>query len=69
MVVEPLYSMAIPTINYYKNGNPKRTKWIIVALGNLDPHESINTEVYDTAMSKFELLFPISLVIHHSCSL
>eukprot|EP00957_Ditylum_brightwellii_P158474 12062567-Ditylum_brightwellii.AAC.1 len=33
-----LHSMAISTIKHDQDGHPKRFKWWIVALGNLDPH-------------------------------
>ena len=34
-----LPTMAISTIKYNKHGKPKRAKYRIVALGNLDPHD------------------------------
>ena len=39
LVGEALPSMAISTIKYDENRNPKTVKWIIVALGNLNPHK------------------------------
>ena len=38
--------MAISTIKYDKCGKPKRAKYRIVALGNLDPHEWSRSDCY-----------------------
>eukprot|EP00957_Ditylum_brightwellii_P029848 2257985-Ditylum_brightwellii.AAC.1 len=41
-----LPSMAISTIEYDQDGRPKRVKWQIVTLGNLDPHIWSSEEVF-----------------------
>ena len=66
LVGEVLPSMTISTIKYDKHGNLKRVKWRILDLGNIDPHEWTNTEVYDPVMSIFELTNIISLAMHHN---
>eukprot|EP00957_Ditylum_brightwellii_P028868 2180955-Ditylum_brightwellii.AAC.1 len=57
--------MAISTIKYDQDGSPKRVKWRIVALGNLDPHKWSSEEVFTPVMSMLELYVLVSLAIHH----
>ena len=57
--------MAISTIKYDENEKPKRVKWIIVSLGNLNPHEWTNTEFYAPLMSITEVIIVVALSIHH----
>ena len=58
-------SMAISTIKHDGNGNPKRAKWRIVALGNLDPHNWSVPDCYAPVLSQYELRWFCSLSIHH----
>eukprot|EP00957_Ditylum_brightwellii_P092457 7040693-Ditylum_brightwellii.AAC.1 len=57
--------MAISTIKYDQDGRPKRVKWGIVALGNLDPHTWSSEEVFAPVMSMVELHVLVSLAIYH----
>ena len=60
-----LPTMAISTVKYNENGLPKRAKWRIVALGNLDPHEWSTNECFAPVLSLPELRLLTSLAIHH----
>eukprot|EP00957_Ditylum_brightwellii_P094621 7206185-Ditylum_brightwellii.AAC.1 len=60
-----LPSMAISMITYDQDIFPKRVKWRIVALGNLDPHEWSSEEVFAPVMTMLELRVLVSLVMHH----
>ena len=60
-----LPTMAISTIKYDEQGKPKRCKWRIVALGNLDPHQWTNNNCYAPVMSQLELRIMASLAIYH----
>ena len=64
-----LPTMAISTIKYDENGKPKRCKWRIVALGNLDPHEWSNNDCYAPVLSTMEVRLLTSLAIFHKRSL
>ena len=64
-----LPTMAISTIKYDENGNPKRCKWRIVALGNLDPHSWSNNECYAPVLSSLEVRLLTSLSIFHKRTL
>eukprot|EP00957_Ditylum_brightwellii_P102820 7835578-Ditylum_brightwellii.AAC.1 len=57
--------MAISTIKYDQDGKPKRVKWLIVALGNLDPHTWSSEEVFAPVMTMLELCVLVSLAINH----
>ena len=60
-----LPTMEISTIKYDEQGKPKRCKWRIVALGNLDPHQWTNNDCYAPVMSQLELRLMTSLAIYH----
>ena len=64
-----LPSMAISTIKYDEDGYPKRAKYRIVALGNLDRVHWTKGEVYAPVMSMIELRFMTSLAVRHRCVL
>jgi len=61
-----LPTMAISTIKYDENGNPKRAKYRIVALGNLDPHIWRKEECYAPVMSLMELRFLTALAVRQN---
>ena len=50
-----LPTMAISTIKYDELGKPKRAKYRIVALGNLDPHEWSKSECYAPVLNLLEV--------------
>jgi len=58
-----LPTMAISTIKYDELGNPKRAKYRIVALGNLDPHEWSKSECYAPVMNLLELRLITALAV------
>ena len=62
-------SMAISTIKYDENGNPKRAKYRIVTLGNLDPHQWSKSECYAPVMSMMEPRLLTSLAVKHKRTL
>ena len=64
-----LPTMAISTIKYDENGQPKRCKWRIVALGNLDPYAWTSNDCYAPVMSMVELRLLTSLAVHHKRTL
>lgn len=53
--VKPLPSMAILTIKYDENNKPKRAKYRIVVLGNLDYHQWSKESTTAPIMSQLEL--------------
>jgi len=57
-----LPTMAISTIKH-EFGNPKRAKYRIVALGNLDPHDWTKPDCYAPVMSMLELRLMVSIAI------
>lgn len=59
-----LPTMAVSTLKHDENGNPKRAKYRIVVLGNLDPHLWKKSDTYAPVMSLIELRLFISLAIH-----
>ena len=60
-----LPTMAISTIKYDKLGHPKRAKYRIVALGNLDPHEWSQADCYAPVMSLLELRLITAIAVRH----
>ena len=60
-----LPTMAISTIKYDELGNPKRAKYRIVALGNLDPHEWSRADCYSPVMSLLELRLITAIAVRH----
>ena len=61
-----LPTMAISTIKYDENGEPKQAKYRIVALGNLDPHVWRKEECYAPVMSLMELRFLTALAVRQN---
>jgi len=55
--------MAISTIKHDEFGRPKRAKYRIVALGNLDPHDWTKPDCYAPVMSMLELRLMISIAV------
>jgi deoxyuridine 5'-triphosphate nucleotidohydrolase len=68
-VGKALPTMAISTIKYDENGHPKRCKWRIVALGNLDPYAWTSNDCYAPVMSMTELRLLTSLAVYHKRTL
>ena len=64
-----LPTMAISTIKYDENRKPKRAKYRIVALGNLDPHEWTKSDVYAPVMSLLEVRLLASMAVRDQCVL
>ena len=60
-----LPTMAISTIKYDEWGKPKRAKYRIVALGNMDPHDWSKQDCYAPVMSMLELRLLIAIAIKH----
>ena len=60
-----LPSMAISTIKLDENGKPKRAKYRVVALGNLDPVHWSKCDTYAPVMSMIELRFLTSLAVRN----
>jgi hypothetical protein len=52
---KPLPSMAIATIKYDEHNQPKRAKYRIVVLGNLDYHQWLKESTTAPVMSQLEL--------------
>jgi hypothetical protein len=66
---KPLPSMAIATIKYDGNNKPKRVKYRIVVLGNLDYHNWSKGSTTAPIMSQLELRFLTSMAVFHKCTL
>jgi len=64
-----LPTMAISTIKFDEHNQPKRAKYRIVVLGNLDPHLWSKSDCYSPVMSLFELRLMTALAIRHKCYL
>ena len=64
-----LPTMAISTIKFDEHNKPKRAKYRIVVLGNLDPHAWTKSECYSPVMNLFELRLLTALAIRHKCIL
>ena len=64
-----LPTMAISTIKYDEVGLPKRAKYRIVALGNLDPHEWTKADCFAPVMSLKEVRLLTALAIKYKCIL
>jgi hypothetical protein len=62
---KPLPSMAISTIKYDSNNKPKRAKYRIVVLGNLDYHNWSKESTAAPVMSQLELRLLTSLAVYH----
>ena len=57
--------MAISTIKYDEDGRPKRAKYRIVALGNLDNNNWSKSDTYAPVMNLIELRLLAAISIHH----
>lgn len=57
--------MAVNTIKYDVNGAPKRAKYRIVALGNLDNNNWNKCDTYAQVMNLIELRLLTAIAIHH----
>jgi hypothetical protein len=66
---KPLPSMAISTIKYDSNNQPKRAKYRIVVLGNLDYHNWSKASTAAPVMSQLELRFLTALAVFHKRTL
>ena len=62
--LKPIPTMAISAINHDENGHPKRAKYRIVVLGNLDQHLWSKQETYAPVMSLIELRLFVTLSIY-----
>jgi len=67
--IKPLPSMAIATIKYDAHNRPKRAKYRIVVLGNLDYHQWSKSATAAPVMSQLELRILTALAISHKRSL
>ena len=61
-----LPTMAISTVKYDEHGKPKRAKYRIFALGNLDPHEWEKHNVFSPVMKMLEVRLLTSLAVRHN---
>ena len=64
-----LPTMAISTVKYDEHGSPKRAKYRIVVLGNLDPHDWTKSDCFAPVMSLKELRLLTAIAIKHKCIL
>ena len=64
-----LPTMAISTIKYDEMGQPKRAKYRIVALGNLDPHDWSKSDCFAPVMTLMELRLLTSIAVKMKCTL
>jgi hypothetical protein len=63
--VKALLSMALACIKYDEFNKPKRAKYRIVVLGNLDYHNWSRESTAAPVMSQLELRLPTSIAVHH----
>jgi hypothetical protein len=61
--------MAIATIKFDEHNKPKRAKYRIIVLGNLDYHHWSKAETAAPVLSQLELRLLTSLAVHHKCVL
>jgi len=66
---KPLPSMAIATIKYDEHNQPKRAKYRIVVLGNLDYHQWSKESTTAPVMSQLELRLLTSFAVYHKRTL
>jgi len=64
-----LPTMAISTVKYDEHGTPKRAKYRIVVLGNLDPHDWSKQDCFAPVMSLKELRLITAIAIKNRCIL
>ena len=60
-------TMAISTIKFDANGKPKRAKYHIVALRNLDPHPWSKSDLNSPVMSQTESRILNAIAVHYHC--
>jgi hypothetical protein len=60
-----LPTMALATIKYLNNNRPKRAKYCIVVLGNLDYHNWTKASTATPVLSQVELRLLTSLAVYH----
>jgi hypothetical protein len=60
-----LPTMAIATIKYDEHNEPKRAKYCIIVLGNLDYHPWSKEATAAPVLSQLELCLLTSLAVHH----
>jgi len=60
-----LPTMAIATIKYDQNNKPKRAKYRLVVLGNLDYHTWSKEDTAAPVLSQLELRLLTTLAVHH----
>jgi hypothetical protein len=61
--------MAIATIKYDVHNRPKRAKYCLVVLGNLDYHTWSKEDTVAPVLSQLELRLLTSLAVYHKCVL
>jgi len=64
-----LPTMALSTVKFDECGTPKRAKYRIVVLGNLDPHDWTKSECFAPVMSQLELRLLTAIAVKHKCIL
>ena len=57
--------MAIATIKYDEHNKPRRAKYRLVVLGNLDYHTWSKEDIAAPVLSQLELRLLTSLAVHH----
>ena len=62
--IKPLPTMAVSTIKFDEDGQPKRAKYRIVALGNLDHNDWNKQDTYAPVLSLIELRIMVTLAVH-----
>ena len=58
-------TMAISTIKLDEHGNPKRCKYHIVVLGNLDLHSWNTTDCFAPILSQLEFCLLLTIAVHN----
>ena len=61
-----LPTMAISTVKFDEFGKPKRAKYRLVALGNLDPHDWNKQDCFAPVMSLMELRLMTAIAVKHN---
>ena len=64
-----LPTTSVLTVEYSKDGRPKRSKWRIFVLGNLDPRAWSTNEYFAPVLSMRKVRFLVSLAVHHNKTL
>eukprot|EP00957_Ditylum_brightwellii_P132191 10079595-Ditylum_brightwellii.AAC.1 len=61
--------MALATLKYNENGIPKRAKYRIVVLGNLDPCVRSKSDCFAPVMTQLELQLFVFQLVDNKCIL